>query len=92
MAAGPRAAAGVVGRCGGYGVRRRGALHPAVQRHPANPERRGLLHLRLPGVAGRKHFADTFLVSGVCLCACPVLKALLAVKLWFRIFEEMCFT
>lgn len=68
MAAGPNAPAGVVGCCGGHGVRRRGALHSPVQRHPADTECRGLFHLRLPGVTGRKHFADTFLVSWFCVC------------------------
>lgn len=71
MAAGPHAAAGVVGCGGGHGVRRRGALHSPVQGHPPDAERRGLFHLRLPGVAGREHFADTFLVSWFCLRAVP---------------------
>lgn len=68
MAAGPDAAAGVVGRGGGHGVRRRGSLRAPVPRHQTDAERRGLLHLRVLGAAGGEHPADTVLVSGDVRC------------------------
>lgn len=51
-------------RC--HGVRRGGSLHPPVPRHPPDPERRGLLDLRVPGAPSGEHPPDTLQVFKTC--------------------------
>lgn len=65
LASGPAAPAGFLGCSRCHGLRRRGAIHPAVPGHPADSERRGLLHLRVSGAPGGQYLTDTLLVGGV---------------------------
>lgn len=66
-------------RCGGYGVWWSGALHPPVQGHQTDTERRGIFHLCLPRPTGGQYSAYTVQVS----------FAIGAVNLHFHVIE-MC--
>lgn len=63
LAFGPAAAAGFLGGSWGHGLRRGGAIHPAVQGHPEDSERRGLLDLRMSGAPGGQYLTNPLLVG-----------------------------
>ena len=63
LAFGPAAPAGFLGGSWGHGLRRGGAVHPAVQGHPEDSERRGLLDLRVSGAPGGQYLTNPLLVG-----------------------------